>query len=269
MNPSNLNLNNKHDAISFLSHKKAYEEVVKYVENKSVIEIGCGAGHGSKFLSQYAKNIFTVDLDKNSLDHAKKSNYAANIEYVNANVLEGLPFDDNKFDVAICFQVFEHIHKKNSLRFITEIKRVLKPGSILILTTPNRKIRLQPFQKPTNKYHKIEYTNKTLQKGLLKVFNSVDIVGLRATKEIELEIIKGKQTVFQAYIRNPLRKAIFTFASILGIKTIVNTLKKRTQKGIVKKSDSSEEFNYTTNDFYFDSKNINNSIDLMALCKTS
>ena len=48
-------------------------------------------------------------------------------------------------------------------------------------------MRLQPFQKPNNKYHKIEYTGKALQKRLLKVFDSVDILGLRTIKEIELE----------------------------------------------------------------------------------
>ena len=268
MNPDNLNLKNKQDCISFLSHKKAYEEIVQYIKDKKVLEIGCGAGYGAKFMSHYACEICTVDLDRESLKYAKENNFSKNIRYIHANVLEGIPLDDNSFDIAVSFQVFEHIDKKNAIDFLNEIKRILKDNSLLIITTPNRKIRLQPFQKPINKYHKIEYSGKGLYKVLIKAFKFVEIIGLRAVEEIEIEKRKTKQTIFQAYIRNPIRKIILETSRILGIRIIVRFFENRTKKGTKLKLDSKEIINYSTEDFFYSADNIDKSIDLMAICRS-
>ncbi|MEO0291855.1 MAG: methyltransferase domain-containing protein, partial [candidate division WOR-3 bacterium] len=48
-----------------------------------------------------------------------------------------LPFKEEKFDVVTSLAVFEHIERDKLLKIIKEIKRILKKGGILILSTPN------------------------------------------------------------------------------------------------------------------------------------
>lgn len=56
------------------------------------------------------------------------------IKYCNLNT-DDLPYDNALFDDVVCCEVIEHIH--NPWKLIAEMKRVLKPGGKLIISTPN------------------------------------------------------------------------------------------------------------------------------------
>jgi SAM-dependent methyltransferase len=96
--------------------------------------------------------------------------------------------DDNSFDTVICFQVIEHI--KNDHRLLREIKRVLKPGGALYLTTPNRSTSLT-----RNPFHIREYLPIQMQALMALHFNACTIKG-----------IYGNSTVMQYYSEN--KKAV-------------------------------------------------------------
>jgi SAM-dependent methyltransferase len=53
------------------------------------------------------------------------------------NLLKGIPFKDNSFEVVYHSQVLEHFQKENAPFFIKECYRVLKPGGILRVVTPD------------------------------------------------------------------------------------------------------------------------------------
>lgn len=46
------------------------------------------------------------------------------------------PFDDNSFDVVTMLAVFEHIEQHQLPQALSEVRRILKPGGVFILTTP-------------------------------------------------------------------------------------------------------------------------------------
>ena len=48
--------------------------------------------------------------------------------------IEDIPFEDNTWDAVICLEVLEHVD--NPFKAISELYRVLKPGGMLLLTTP-------------------------------------------------------------------------------------------------------------------------------------
>lgn len=50
--------------------------------------------------------------------------------------LDPFPHEDNEFDVVCCFELLEHL-AIDPMHMMLEIQRVLKPGGILVLTTPN------------------------------------------------------------------------------------------------------------------------------------
>ena len=49
---------------------------------------------------------------------------------------EKFPYDDNSFDVVLFCEIIEHL-LSDPVHALTEIRRVLKPGGDLVLTTPN------------------------------------------------------------------------------------------------------------------------------------
>jgi cyclopropane fatty-acyl-phospholipid synthase-like methyltransferase len=46
-----------------------------------------------------------------------------------------LPFEDNQFDAAVSIEVIEHV--ENQFGFFRELTRIIKPGGIVVVTTPN------------------------------------------------------------------------------------------------------------------------------------
>ncbi|MBD2700683.1 methyltransferase domain-containing protein [Spirosoma sp. BT702] len=82
------------------------------------------------------------------------SSHPAVIEY---NILCGLPFPSNQFDVVYHSQVLEHIPKEKSDSFLTECFRVLKPGGIIRVVLPD----LENIVKEYQKYMNLCVTEKT------------------------------------------------------------------------------------------------------------
>ncbi len=81
------------------------------------LNVGCG--------SKFHKDWFNVDVR------------SINPEVIVHNLNEGIPFEDNKFDVLYHSHVIEHFQKEDELFFSKECYRVLKPGGIIRVVTPD------------------------------------------------------------------------------------------------------------------------------------
>lgn len=90
-------------------------------------DVGCGS---SRILADLPQAV-GVDLRHDKLVFMRRTNE----RLVQANGL-GLPFPDNSFECVICSEVIEHIPEENG-RLIDELTRILKPGGILVLGTPD------------------------------------------------------------------------------------------------------------------------------------
>ena len=189
-------------------HVKAYEFASSYCKGKDVLEVGCFIGYGSLITAGVARKVVAIDLDDTSLDFAKSHRVRENLQFVKAT-LDGLTFPPESFDVVLAFQVIEHIPTAIVPEFLREIRRVLRPGGVCIMSTPNRKTRLLPFQKPTNPEHFQEFTGRGLSTVLSDVFSDVSIKGVRAIPEIEnVEKNRVRQSPLKVYIRRPLHKLL-------------------------------------------------------------
>lgn len=212
-------------------------------------------------------------MDKKAIEYAENNKIAPNIQYTSGNPIKGLPFMDETFDIVVLFQVIEHIKPTQIIAFLKEISRVLKPQSKLLLTTPNRKLRLLPFQRPWNKYHKKEYNSKELRKILEQIFPSVQILGLTGKEEIiRIELERVKQNPLKVYIKNPLVRLLKWLLpkQIIQLLTILrdsfhscNDLESREVRGMRSPS------NFSLDDLYFRQSRLGEAIDFMAICKTS
>ena len=104
----------------------------------SAIDIGCNCGIYSKLISDFGfKEVRGIDIDQPLLDIANK-NVAFNtgdkkIEFENFNA-ENLA-GDGLYDFILCTEVIEHTH--NPEKVIANIKKILKPGGVAVITLPN------------------------------------------------------------------------------------------------------------------------------------
>ncbi len=105
------------------------------VEGKTILEIGCGRGGFSHFLSTLAPmRVFACDYSASAIEIAKQKYEHPLITWKQEDIMS-LRFKDETFDTAISCETIEHV--PDPQKAIRELYRVVKPGGKLFLTCPN------------------------------------------------------------------------------------------------------------------------------------
>lgn len=164
---------------------KAYIIARDYVYG-DVLEVGCGEGRGIGLLMQRAKSFTAVDKIKEVIEGLKKRFPVGRFLSMNIPPLQQL--EDNSYDSVVSFQVIEHI--QDDVLFLKEIHRVLKPGGIALLTTPNRSMSLS-----RNPWHIREYLPNELKEIAANIFSDVQMKGITGNKKVMEYYEKNKRSV--------------------------------------------------------------------------
>ncbi len=158
-------------------HLAAYHLMTPFITGKSVLEAGCGEGYGAAMMARHAARVVGVDYNAAALDLARQRHQAPNLEYRAVNLLDLARQSPGEFDVVTNFQVLEHL--EDPAPFLTAAAACVKPGGVLILTTPNR-----PASVSENPYHVHEYTAPELQALLARFFAHVEVRGVIGTERV-------------------------------------------------------------------------------------
>jgi len=100
-----------------------------------VLDVGCGAGFLTNFLSEHGFDVTGVDLADKALAVAADRDTTRKVKYQVGNAYE-LPFEKESFDAVCSMDVLEHV--EDPARVIAEAARVLKPGGQFFFYTFNR-----------------------------------------------------------------------------------------------------------------------------------
>jgi ubiquinone/menaquinone biosynthesis C-methylase UbiE len=164
---------------------KAYVVAEEYVSG-DVLEVGCGEGRGVETLMRKSRSFTAVDKIKPVVDELQARFPAGKFMSMNIPPLSGL--NDNAFNSIVSFQVIEHI--QDDLLYLKEIYRVLKPGGVALLTTPNRKMSLS-----RNPWHIREYLPQELADLAKKVFPDVEMKGITGNDKVMTYYQENKRSV--------------------------------------------------------------------------
>lgn len=136
------------------------EHVIRYAlaaqlcGGKRILDAGCGVGWGSLLLLESgAAGVSSIDIDSDAVGDARRRVPAADIRQGD---LADLPWPDESFDLVVCFEAIEHVHRQD--RVFDELVRVLRPTGLLMVSSPNP--RVYP---PGNPFHVHELTPEELQ----------------------------------------------------------------------------------------------------------
>ncbi|GJM28476.1 MAG: hypothetical protein DHS20C17_11110 [Cyclobacteriaceae bacterium] len=164
---------------------KAYYLSIPFIRG-DVLEIGCGEGRGIELLQDKCQSYLAVDKNGPIIEKLRKLYPWGEFIQLSIPPLSGIP--DNSVDRVISFQVIEHI--QDDCAYLKEIKRVLKPGGLALLTTPNRKFTLT-----RNPWHQREYLAEELLNRCRSVFEQVEIKGIRGNEKVMEYYHRNKASV--------------------------------------------------------------------------
>ena len=120
-----------------LEHFHRYYFVINQIRlaDKIVLDLASGEGYGSDLLANHARQVFGVDLDGEAITHAKSKYSRNNLTFLIGEAAN-IHLPDNSIDVLVSFETIEH-HDKH-IEMLKEVKRVLKPDGLLVMSSPDR-----------------------------------------------------------------------------------------------------------------------------------
>lgn len=102
-------------------------------DSPSLLAVGCGAGEGLEYFSNKGYQTFGIDVSDSHIERLYKEE-----KTVALGSATNIPFQSSQFDIVLFLEVIEHLPEGTEDEALDEIKRVLKKGGNLILSTPNK-----------------------------------------------------------------------------------------------------------------------------------
>lgn len=117
-------------------HLHRYAWCAPSVKGKDVLDIACGEGYGSAMLARHARSVVGVDIADSAVEHARVTyGHVSGLEFKCGDAAL-IPLGDDSVDVVVSFETIEHHDRHREM--LSEIRRVLRPDGLLIISSPNR-----------------------------------------------------------------------------------------------------------------------------------
>lgn len=118
-------------------HMARYQLAAPYCQDRRVLDVACGEGYGSLALKMLgAASVEGVDSSLDAINTARKLFGSTGVNYRTGDACKiDEMFDKEEFDLVISLETIEHL--TDPARFLAGLKRVAKPGAVIIVTCPN------------------------------------------------------------------------------------------------------------------------------------
>jgi 2-polyprenyl-3-methyl-5-hydroxy-6-metoxy-1,4-benzoquinol methylase len=142
-----------------------------------VFDLGCSLGFGSNILEQTGARVIGADFHEQAAMYAQMRYPQTRMRFLAGDAL-ALPFRSGVFRAICTFEVLEHLPVDAVPRYLSEMRRVVQPGGVCILSTPNT-LYTQAEGFGMYEYHEKEYAPDELRALLSGYFSKVDLYGQR------------------------------------------------------------------------------------------
>src|SRR5579863_1235822 len=149
-----------------------YEHLHRYCfarllcRGKDVIDVASGEGYGAALLAQVARSVVGIDFAADAVRHAAGAYRRPNLHFVRGDAVQ-LPLPGDSADVVVSFETLEHLYAQE--RFLAEIRRVLRPDGLLVISSPDSEVYSHTGS-DVNPYPVRELSREEFKKKLSNVF---------------------------------------------------------------------------------------------------
>jgi SAM-dependent methyltransferase len=155
--------------------------------NFSVLDFGCGNG---RYLEVFARciakqNLFGAEVSADRVTQVRAKGFMCfQLDPAESN----LPFEDDSLNVVFSSNVMEHIPRDLYLKYLVEIRRVLKAGERFVVGVPNYPIKRlydiwKAFKTEHTRYYLLDDPTHCNKMSILKLENDLK----RLFREVHLE----------------------------------------------------------------------------------
>jgi hypothetical protein len=117
-------------------HYHRYFFALQFCDKKEVLDVGSGEGYGSALLGMVAQQVFGVDPSPEAVARASRNYRIARVSFTVGDYA-AIPLPDASVDVVLSFETLKGV--ANPEKFFCEVKRILRPDGLLLISTPNAK----------------------------------------------------------------------------------------------------------------------------------
>lgn len=146
-------------------HWHRYAFALRHVQGKRVLDAACGEGYGSALLAEAATAVTGVDIDPAAVDHARRVYGGRPHLRYEVGSVTALPLPDASVDAVVSFETIEHLPAADQPAMLAEFARVLAPGGVLVISSPN-KFRYSDARNYANPFHLHELYRDDLARAL-------------------------------------------------------------------------------------------------------
>ncbi len=178
-----------------LEHYHRYTITLDVVKEKDVLDVACGEGYGSFLMADIARSVAGVDISSEVIEHASATYQKPNLAFYQGSAIN-LNFADASFDVVVSFETIEHLVEQTQM--LAEIKRVLRPDGLLVISSPNRPIYSEESGEH-NEFHVKELDFNEFDELLKTQFPSIQYFGQRMLMGSVIQALEGGQSSFRVW----------------------------------------------------------------------
>ena len=150
-----------------------YEIALRHLTPQmKVLDLACGAGHGVRAIAGSVREAHGGDVDAATVAEARAATSDGNAFY---HIVDGTAtgFEAGAFDAVLSMETIENV--ENEGRFVAELHRVLAPGGVLVLSTPQN----SQGHIPVTYMHEREYSLEQITALVSRHFTITETIGLK------------------------------------------------------------------------------------------
>jgi 2-polyprenyl-3-methyl-5-hydroxy-6-metoxy-1,4-benzoquinol methylase len=125
---------------------RAFTEALRYFnkpqEDIALLDYGCGDGKYFSHLVEkhglVAKNIYGVEVAARRVERCREIGWS-NVSLLDSK--DSLPYAHGSFDIVNMMEVIEHIPFNQGRKLLNDLRCLLRPGGVLLISTPNYPIK--------------------------------------------------------------------------------------------------------------------------------
>jgi len=104
-----------------------------------IVDLGSGAGNICRHLAERGASVEGVDLAPESIAVARRRCEGLPVHLTVCDASDCAHLESNIFDKATCCDLIEHVHDETMAGVFREARRLLKPGGVMFVYSPNRR----------------------------------------------------------------------------------------------------------------------------------